>query len=288
LPYRLQKKIVKHFGHFALPGGVDSMGKFLSSPAGTKSLIEGLKSSSPGGKEYTKRPDVLDEIQWILPLHHSLWGQHAPKLKSETVVFLMRLVRRTDEHLFYVFFQELCARIVVIARRWALRCGANKQATEDIVDDAQVKVLKLVLAEQRTRQGDFLEIAFGMAVQSRTVDRFRAHQRSTWAHLDWIEMKDDVVMDDGIAGLLDLTSNDGPSPEVIALTKDLIEKGLAAVDDPRIRQALLLHFYEEWPIWSNDPDKESVARHFGVTRRQAKRMIEIGLQLMRSAIGETK
>ena len=264
------------------------MGKFLSSPAGTKSLIEGLKLSLPGGKEYSKHPDVLDEINGMLRLHHSLWGEQGPKLKNETIVFLMRRVRRVDEHLFHVFFQELCARIVGIARRWALRFGVNQETAEEIVRDTQLKVLKLVLAEQRTCQGDFLEIAFGTAVQSRALDRFRAHKRSAWAHLDWIEVKDDAGMDDDIARPLELTPDDGPTPEAIALTKDLIEKAWTAIDDPRILHALVLHFKDEWPIWSKDPNVETVARYFGVTRRQAKFMIEKGLQLMRDAVGEKK
>jgi hypothetical protein len=264
------------------------MSDFLSSPAGTKSLIEGLKLSSPDGKGYSKRPDVLDEIHWILRLHHSLWDEQAPKLKNETIVFFMRLVRRGDEHLFHVFFQELCARIVVLAGRWARGFGVDKQTTENIISDAQLKVLELVLAEERTCQGDFLEIAFGMGVQSRTLNRFRAHKRSMWAHLDWIDVQDGVAMDGDIGRPLELTPDRGPNPEAVLLYKDLIEKAWTAIPDSRIRQALVLHFNDDWPIWSNDLNTDTVARHLGVRPRQAKYMIEKGLQLMRDAIGEKK
>ena len=265
------------------------MSEFLSSPAGTKSLIEELKSSSPGGKKYSMYADVLEEIQWMLRLHQSLWGEKAPKLKNETLVFFMRLVRRADEDLLHIFFLELCARIVFIAGRLARRFGVKQETAEDIVRDVELKVLELVLSEQHTCQGDFLEIAFGTAVQRRVFNGFRAHKRSAWAQMAFIEVKDDgIEMDDGIEPRLELTPDSGPNPEAIVLKQDLIEKAWTAIDDPRILQALVLHFDDGWPIWSKDPNTDSVARYLGVRPRQAKRMIETGLQLMRDAVGEKK
>lgn len=283
------KKICKTFRPLSLRRGfIYGMSQFLWFLVGIQSVIEGLTSSSATGKKYSRHAKVIDEIHRVLRLHQSLWIEEAPKLKNETIVFLMRLVRRADEHLFHVFFQELCARIVVIARRWACRFGVDKQTTEDIISDAQLKVLELVLAEQPTRQGDFLEIAFGTAVQSRTLNRFRGHKRSAWAHMAFIDVKADVDMDDNIERPLELTADDAPNPEANVLMKDLIEKAWTAIDDPRILEALVLHFKEGWPIWSKDPNTETVARYLGVRPRQAKSMIEKGLQLMRDAIGEKK
>src|SRR5712692_1311157 len=97
------------------------MGTFSSSPAGSKSIVEQLKSSAPSGKKYSRSSAVEDEIQEVLRLHQSQWILEVPNLKNETIVFFMRLVRRADEQLFYEFFQEICARIVRIARRAASR-----------------------------------------------------------------------------------------------------------------------------------------------------------------------
>src|SRR5713226_257527 len=78
------------------------MGTFSSSPAGSKSILRRLKSLTASGKKYSRASAVEDEIQRVLRLHQSEWILEAPNLKNETIVFLMRLVRRADEQLFGV------------------------------------------------------------------------------------------------------------------------------------------------------------------------------------------
>jgi hypothetical protein len=93
------------------------MSTFSSSPAGWKSILRPLASRTASGKTYSRSTAVDGEISRVLRLHQSLWIKEAQNLKSETIVFLMRLVRRADEQLFYELFQELSARIVHISGR---------------------------------------------------------------------------------------------------------------------------------------------------------------------------
>src|SRR6266481_3175960 len=116
------------------------MSTFLSSPAGTKSVIRRLTSSTASGKKYSRRADVEEEIQRVLRLHQSLWIKEAPSLRNETLVFLMRLVRRAAEQLFNEFFQELCVRIVRISTRWASRINLDRTAAQEIVDEVELNV----------------------------------------------------------------------------------------------------------------------------------------------------
>src|SRR5437868_2359714 len=135
------------------------MDTFSSSPAGWKSMLQELTSRSPSGKKYSRNSAVDDEIQGILRLHQSEWILEAPNLKNETLVFLMHLVRRADEQLFYKFFQELCARIARLARRGISRYCIDNTVVQEIVEEVESKVLELVLAETPTRQTEVLEFA---------------------------------------------------------------------------------------------------------------------------------
>ena len=147
------------------------------------------------------------------------------------------------------------------------------------------------LSVQRRLAGEFLEIALGQAVKRRTLNRGRMHNNSMQAHLGWIEPPadlEDTAADDEVERPLELTPDGGPSPEAIALTNVLLEKAWAAIDDPRIFQALFLHYHDGWPISSNDPKKENLVHFFGAPRRHVKYMLERGLEQMRNAIGENK
>jgi hypothetical protein len=264
------------------------MSTISSSPAGWKSILPRLKSRTPSGRPYSRSTAVEEEISRVLRLHHSLWIKEAPNLKNETIVFLMRLVRRADEQLFYELFQELGARIVHISRRWASGYRLDTTTVEEIVDEVELKVLELVLADKMSRQSDFLEVAFGQAVKRRALNRARKHNNSMQAHLGWIEPPADFAADDEVERPLELVPDGGPSPEAVALTNVLLERAWAAIDDPRIFQALFLHYHDGWPISSNDPKEENLVHFCGATRRHVKYMLEKGLEQMRNAIGENK
>jgi len=257
------------------------MGTFSSSPAGSKSILRRLKSLTASGKNYFRASAVEDEIQRVLRLHQSEWILEARNLKNETIIFLMRLVRRADEQLFYEFFQELCARILRIAKRGAYRLKPD--VVQEIVDEVELKVLELVLDETPCRGPEFLEVAFGRAVKCRALNRTRKHNNSVQAHLGWIDVPsdyDDSAADKAIEPL-ELTPDSRPSPETIAIKNVLLDKAWAVIDDPRIYQALFLHYYDGWPI-------EELMHFFGATRRHVKYMLEKGLRQMRDAIGEGK
>jgi hypothetical protein len=259
------------------------MDAFSSSPEGSKSIVGRLKSSTASGKNYQRTSTVDDQIQRVLRLHQSEWIREAPNLKTETIVFLMRLVRRADEQLFFEFFKELSARIVRIANRGASGYRLKPEVVQEIVEDVELKVLELVLADTACRKTDFLEVAFGRHVKCRALNRTRKHNNSVQAHLGFIEVPSDY--DDSAADQamepLELTPDSRPSPEAIAIKNVLLDKAWAVIDDPRIVHALFLHYYENWPI-------EELMQLFGATRRHVKYMLEKGLRQMRDAIGEGK
>ena len=66
-------------------------------------------------------------------------------------------------------------------------------AKDEVVAEAQIQILELVLAPQPTRQSEFLEVAFVQAVECRTMDLVRTipwgraeEGRRTLAEKEWL------------------------------------------------------------------------------------------------------
>ena len=55
---------------------------------------------------------------------------------------------------------------------------------EDIVTRVQLDFLQLLLAERGSRDTDFLEVAFALAVNRRTHKLVRQYMSSPWSRLD--------------------------------------------------------------------------------------------------------
>src|ERR1051325_7482323 len=189
------------------------------------SILPELKSWSPSGKKYSRTSSVNDEIQMMMRRHQEEWILEAADLKSETIVFLMRLVRRANQQLFYEFFQELCARIARITRRWAAVHGIDPKDIPGIIADLALNILELVLAERPCRQSEVLEFAFGQAIKNRALNLARKHQNSMQAHMDYIDVPTDYV------------EPVTPNPEAVAINNVLMDRAWAVIDDPRIFQA---------------------------------------------------
>jgi len=264
--------------------------------SGSLARIRRLASSLANGKAYERRPDVEAEIQRVLRLHQSAWIAEAEDLQNETLVFLIRQIDRGDEELFGRLLQELSKRTVRIASRWAQ--GLDPIAAEEIVLRVEMQILELVLAETASRQSDFLEVAFGKAVEVRTINAVRNHNGSAMGRR--AEIVADTPGDfgdefDEMERPLGLAVDDRPGPEAILLQledearrDEWIQKAYDAVRDLRHLEAVILHYGCGWPITSKDPSKPDLARHFGAKPRQIKYWIATALEAMRETIGEQK
>jgi hypothetical protein len=61
---------------------------------------------------------------------------------------------------------------------------------------------------------------------------------------------------------------------------------LAAVSDPRHREAVMLHHLHGWPITDKDPETPTLCKHFDMTARQIQNWIRTAFDEMRAAVGE--
>ena len=88
----------------------------------------------------------------------------------------------TDEEYYGALFDEIGKRITRTAGS-RLR-GLPPVTAEDIVTRVQLEFLQLLLAEWGSRDTDFLEVAFALAVTRRTHKLVRQYKFSPWSRLD--------------------------------------------------------------------------------------------------------
>jgi len=248
------------------------------------------------GQAYRRWADVEAEMQRMSRLPQSDWLAEAEHLQSETLVFLIRQTRRASQELYGRLVQELSRRMVRIANRWAQ--GLDEITTEEIVSQVEIKVLQLVLADTPSRQSDFLEGAFGKAVERFTINAVEKHNNSVLGRRGDLVAPVDPENDEEfeeIEGPIELAPDDRPGPEAVFLQlqdearrPELIRKACDAVKDPRRLEAVILHYVDGWPVASRDPNQPDLERHFHASSRQIKRWIAAALKAMRNAVGDEK
>jgi DNA-directed RNA polymerase specialized sigma24 family protein len=235
------------------------------------------------GKLYVRRPEVEGEIAGILKTDTSSWSSDG--LSSETLVHLIRVLCKRDgeEPLIGRLADQLGRHIARIAKDVAK--GFDPTTTDEMVVKVGQDVMGLVVAQSPTRQSEFLEVAFRVAVKRRTINEVqkrRHHPRQC-----------QLVPTHDKTNPLESVEDDGPSPEESAmaaeeceLTPKLIRKGLAAIKDPRHREAVVLHHLEGWPITDKNLEIPTLSKHFGKSARQIQNWMTTAFAEMRGALGD--
>lgn len=249
------------------------------SPARTRRL----DSFNAKGKDYKRWNDVEAEDQRLLHAHESTWIVEAPDLQNECLLFLIRHVREGNRGVFSHLFEELLKRVNRMARHWV--APFNEVTRDYLLEQIEIEMIKLVLAEKPTRRSDYLEIAFAKGLRQLAFNVIGKHRNTFGRRGDVIPMTDDDEDLDEIERPLEFVPDNGRSPQTLALTADLIRKIKQRVEDPRLFEAALLHWGYGWPVRSKDPKKDCLMRYFGVSYRQAKYMLEIVMPIMREALG---
>jgi len=258
--------------------------------------IPPLTSSTVDGKPYLRHADVEAEILRARSRPPAEWVTLAERrgeerLPNEALVFLVRQIRKGDRDLFGRLVHELGERTVRIAERWAQ--GFDRDTLDEIVWTVEKEIVDLVLAETPSRQSDFLEVAFGKAVERRTINAVekRKHSplpvRQIAAPISNEETEPERPAE--------LVADERPGPEEIvaqfedeAHRPELIRKARAAVKDPRHIEAVILRYVYNWPMVDKDPNKPTLTRHFGKSARQIQNWLADALEAMRAAIGDRK
>ena len=258
--------------------------------------IPPLASSTVDGKPYLRRADVETEILRALSHPRVEWialaeRRGSGRLSNEALVFLIRRSRKGDRDLFGRLVHELGDRTVRIADRWAQ--GFDQDTLEEIVWTVEKEIVDLVLAETPSRQSDFLEVAFGKAVERRTINAVEKRRNSPLPlrHMPASVSDEETEPERPTESVADERA--GPEEIVAELENEarrpeLIRKARAAVKDPRHVEAVILRYVYGWPMVDKDPNKPTLTRHFGKSARQIQNWLADALEAMRAAIGDRK
>lgn len=253
-------------------------------------VIPPLTSQTNSREPYRRYEVVEDELRSVLPLCPAEWTKARTRLKSESLIFLSRYIRRHDDHVSGRLQLEINARTVRMAKRWIY--GFDKEATEFIASEVEAEIMVLLLAEVPSRQSEYLEIAFGQAVYRHTknaVDRFK---NTPLAHKgEVVQATSDEDGADEVERPLERIPDRGPGPyerclenETEALWAAWVQKALRFVSHPKHRETIILRYLKEWPITSKDADQSCLTRHFKVSARQIQNWIETALKQMKKGM----
>jgi hypothetical protein len=252
-----------------------------------------LTSLKPDGKPYERSATVQAEIGRMMRRPQSHWIAETPDLQNESLVFLIRQARRSEQKLYGRLVQELCKRITRLAR--PLVAGLDRLAVEEILSKVEIDILELVLADKPSLKSEFLEVAFAQAVERRTIDAIRRHKYSPFGRRG--QLRVDLVDEDGneIERPIEQVADERPGPEDILLDlqdgnrrHQLLRQACDAVEERHHLEAVILHYAHGWPITSNDPKKPDLVRHFAATPGEIMYWIDTALKQMRAALGVNK
>lgn len=255
--------------------------------------IPPLISSTRLGESYRRRADVELEIARTLASPRDEWlalCRGEPRLCNETMVFLARRAAVDDPDLCGRLIHELGRSVVAIAKRWAQ--GFDPLTTEELVWDVEQQIIECVLTPVANRQSDFLEIAFGKAVERRTINAVSKRRRSP---LPFKSTRNDQADDDSGEAAGDQVADSGPTAEALlqelqeqSRRRELVRRAMISVKDRRHLEAVVLRHVRGWPMTDKDPKKPSLMKHFGKSDRQIRTWINEGLKVLRAAMGESK
>jgi hypothetical protein len=255
----------------------------METPEKSPVVIPPLTSRTGEGELYTRHEAVETELLSLLPQGPPEWIKRRTGLKSESLVFLSRYIRKKDDYTAGRLQQEVNARTVRMAKRWVY--GIYKEATEFIVSEVEGEINGLLLAEIPSRQSEYLEVGFGQTVYRHTKNAVERFKNTPLARKgEAVQESYDENGQGEIERPLEQVADGAAPPETEVLWKDWVEKALRFVTNPKHRETVILHFLRGWPIESKNPRQSCLTRHFKISARQIQTWIDTALQQMKDGI----
>jgi len=266
------------------------------SPSKPPVVIRPLVSSTRAGKRYLRPAHVQDEIRRILPMAREDCMRHAKDLQNETLVFFIRLTHESDDELCGELTKELSKRIR--SRSCGFCQDLDDYDKEQFLNDVEIQVLAKVLAKEPTRGREYLEVAFGQAIKRLALDEFEKFRNSAAGNIAEIAIDssdEEWHGEEEVERPIEFLPAATPGPEDILLLADtteerlqLLQKALDAVEDPRQREAAILHWGHGIPLHSYKRGTPSLTRRFRKDARQIRYWLTTAMRQMRAALGIDK
>jgi hypothetical protein len=213
------------------------------------------------------------------------------RLPSEVIVYLIKVSQAIDVDVCGELIHLLSQRMTRIARPYLRRF--DQDTRDELLEAVQKRVVDLIFQSPACAQGDYLQIAFNGGVEQRTINAIARRKNFPLPHLKAPSPSADGEEEDD--SLTDRIADDRPNPEEAALARAdraertrLLAVARAAVKDPRHYEAYVLRYAHGWEAWVKDPQAPSLAKHFGVSRRQIQTWLKTAREQISHAIGGAK
>lgn len=257
------------------------MKKIVSFPT-SASALRPLRSTSENGTPYKRFPEVESQIGRMLEIPYINWPGtvrtvlDGKSVKNETIVYLIHesWVHGHDEVLL-ALHECLFDRMALIIKRRAARMSISE--CEPLAEWVQDRIIGRLYADEISRAGEFLEIAFGRAV---VVEIFKWNRRNGeyWKRIDVDTEKLDHLL------YADPTNDFCSSITEIErqLTLDQIVQNARKVLAPPHFEAFYLHYIKGIPVESDGSSAPSLETHFRRHRRTIYGWLERSLERIRT------
>ena len=235
-------------------------------------MLEPLTRRNADGEAYQRSATVENQIQDALKLapeelRRRLQETHEPSpdyVKEESLVYLIRHFRQAKDRQRVNELSECllnrCAKWIYSKLR-GLEADARDDGYSEVVQALFSRILDLT-----SDRGDFIQVRFWTVLQRLTVDAFR--KQVNQQNLEWTGGYDqdriDALTKQG--AVMVPTVSAVRSVESEATDKILIEAALQQLEEPYRATFILRHYYG-WPIENQNPDIQTISRHFGKTPR---------------------
>jgi DNA-directed RNA polymerase specialized sigma24 family protein len=251
------------------------------------------RPDEPAPDRYARRPEVLDEIRQALARDPSTWARSG--FQPETMAHLVRHLRaeKANARVMGDLILAVDRHVTRIVARFAR--GYDRVTTEEIALEVGRGVMELCLGEGPPNQAEFLEASFLTAVKRRTIDAVNKRNYAAKAYEAAMAVRKvekprphdkppdlEGVQGETVADPEEVLLSDADPPPAA----EKIRLGLAAIKDPRHREAVILHYLKGWPISDKDPMALTLCSHFDVTDRAIRKWIATAFGEMRRAIGD--
>jgi DNA-directed RNA polymerase specialized sigma24 family protein len=259
-----------------------------------------LTFSSLDGAPFQRLPAVEAEIAAALAQDPASWSSTSASLAPETLVHLCRVLQAREDPKDRTR-RRLGELLLILERRVARVIqkhaqGFDETTTEEIAAEVSQLVLERILEPVPDRAGEFLEVRFAAAVLRWTLAAVakRRRTRPKKSAVAAALKRDEEPLPHQVT--TERAAVDGstvPDPEAILLlaedappTDFNVFRAIAAVRDPRHREAVVLHHLQGWPIQHKNPQIQTLCSRFGVSDRQIHKWIAVALDEMREVLGE--
>jgi hypothetical protein len=252
--------------------------------------LSALRSSTQTGERYKRAAHNESQIREALSRPPAELPAQACHLENEVLVFLIERTHGVKPAVCGALMQELQQRIRAGVLRYTQELDQVDQETVSL--NVEMRIFELILIKKVSRKRDFLQVAFGQAMQRLAMEELEKLANSPMGNVTEIAPVRDEDDDEEIERPIELVADEGPGPEDILLNLDdtnarhrLLRKACKAVPDRRKLRAVILHYCQDIPISSARRGEQSLSKIFRKDPDTIKHWISTAMRQMRAALG---